>query len=181
MSKLFIAYQSSSNRLPQAVGFRAITDQDLPFLSQLYASTRADEMKAVPWSDAEKQQFLSMQFEAQHRYYQEHFQQAQFLIIEYQQQAIGRVYVDRRVDEIRLIDIALCPEQRQQGLGSALLKDLLQEATAYKLPIRIHVEQFNPALRLYERLGFTLVEDQGVYQFMEWVPSDDGSVESLAV
>lgn len=178
MSKTFTAFQSLSSRLPKAVGFRAITDADLPFLSQLYASTRADELATVPWSEEEKQQFLSMQFNAQHRYYQEHFQQAQFLIIEHQQQAIGRVYVDRRDDELRLIDIALTPEQRQQGLGSALLQDLLQEASERQLPIRIHVEQFNPALRLYQRLGFELIEDKGVYQYMEWVPSSSAKSQA---
>ena len=37
-------------------------------------------------------------------------------------------------------------------------------------PLRIHVERMNPALGLYERLGFEQVEDRGVYWLMEWQP-----------
>ena len=62
------------------------------------------------------------------------------------------------------------PEARNQGLGKALLLDLLDEAQAAALPVRIHVEKFNPAMRLYLRLGFKPLEDQGVYQLMEWRP-----------
>jgi hypothetical protein len=39
------------------------------------------------------------------------------------------------------------------------------------LPATIHVERFNPALHLYERLGFRLAEDKGVYYFMKWLPA----------
>lgn len=111
-----------------------------------------------------------MQFDAQHRYYLEQFPAAYFLVIEREDTAIGRVYLDRRVDELRLIDIALIPATRNQGLGGALLLDLMDEAKAAALPVRIHVENFNPAMRLYQRLGFEVIENQGVYQLMEWCP-----------
>lgn len=83
---------------------------------------------------------------------------------------IGRLYVDRRADEIRVVDIALLPEHRRQGIGSALLENILAEAAAAHKPVRIHVEKFNPALRLYQRLGFHQVRDTGVYFLMEWLP-----------
>jgi len=164
------AYDGRSGRLPAHIGFRAINDDDLPFLNRLYASTRADEMALLDWTEEQKIQFLSMQFNAQHSFYQEHFGQAEFLIIEADSKPVGRVYLDRRADEIRLIDIALLPDQRNGGLGTALLKDLLAEGQSSGLPVRIHVESFNPAMRLYQRLGFQSVEDQGVYQLMEWRP-----------
>ena len=75
-----------------------------------------------------------------------------------------------RADEIRLIDIALLLEHRNAGIGARLLQDLLAEAAQAGKPVRIHVEKFNPALRLYERLGFTPIEDQGVYLLMQWSP-----------
>ncbi len=165
------AFQGASARLPAAIGFRPIAESDLPFLSSLYASTRAEEVAQVPqWNDEQRRQFLQMQFDAQHKFYQEQFDQAEFLIIEREGQAVGRVYTDRREDEIRLIDIALMPETRAQGLGSALLEDLLEEGQHTGLPVRIHVEKNNPAMRLYIRLGFRQIEDQGVYDLMEWVP-----------
>lgn len=169
------AYEDPSARLPGDIGFRPVTDDDQPFLAGLYASTRTEELANVPWDPDRKQEFLAMQFQAQHRHYQEHFKRARFLVIESGGRPIGRVYVDRRSDEIRLIDIALMPECRNQGLGAALLRDLLDEAGERGLPVRIHVESFNPALRLYRRLGFQPVEDKGVYQLMEWRPDDSPS------
>jgi len=166
------AFCGQSNRLPQTVGFRSANDADQQFLCTLYASTREDEMRLVDWPEAQINAFLGMQFDAQHRYYREQFPAAAYLVVEQEGEAIGRIYVDRRADELRLIDIALIPEARNQGLGKALLMDLLDEGQAMGLPVRIHVERFNPAMHLYLRLGFAPIEDQGVYQLLEWRPLD---------
>ena len=80
------------------------------------------------------------------------------------------MYLDRRAAEIRIVDIALLPPWRNRGVGTALLRNILAEGERAELPITIHVECFNPALRLYERLGFRKVEDKGVYYFMEKAP-----------
>ena len=154
------------------ISFRPVTDQDIPFLYELYASTRADEMAIVAdWTAEQKEQFVQQQFMAQHTYYQDTFKEARWDIILLDDWAIGRLYVDRRPEEIRLIDITLSPQVRKRGIGSVLLKDLINEATDQKKTITIHVEHYNPAMRLYERLGFTKIEDQGVYDLMEWRPS----------
>lgn len=163
---------SENARALDGIGFRPITDADLPFLRRLYASTREQEVAQIPhWTQEQKSQFLAMQFEAQHRYYQEQFTRADFLVIERDGEAIGRLYVDRRADEIRLIDIALLPGQRNRGVGRALTENLLAEAADSGLPVRIHVEKENPAMRLYRRLGFEPIEDRGVYQLMQWSPA----------
>ncbi len=151
--------------------FRPITEADRPFLRELYASTRAEEVAVVPWSDEEKQAFLLQQFEAQHRFYQEQFPDASFDLVLEDGTPIGRLYLDRRDDEHRVIDIALVPEKRGAGLGRRLMRDVLDEAAGNGKKVRIHVEQNNPAMRLYERLGFSRVEDQGVYWLMEWAPA----------
>jgi ribosomal protein S18 acetylase RimI-like enzyme len=147
---------------------RAARDSDIAFLYRLYASTREREMEMLEWTDQQKQQFLQMQFNAQHSYYHEHFGAAQFNIIEQDGVAIGRLYVDRRPAEIRIIDIALLPEHRAKGVGGALMRALITEAGECNRAVGIHVEHNNPALRLYRRLGFKHVRDEGVYYFMEW-------------
>ncbi len=83
-------------------------------------------------------------------------------------EAVGRLYVARWTGELRNVDIALLPEVCNGGMGTTLLRELQAEAAAAGKPLRIHVERFNPALRLYERLGFRLIEDRGVYLFLEW-------------
>jgi ribosomal protein S18 acetylase RimI-like enzyme len=111
-----------------------------------------------------------MQFEAQDRYYHENYTGARFEVIEAHGRPVGRLYQVTWEREIRIIDITLLPEFRGQGLGAALLRELLAEGRRRGLAVSIHVERMNPALRWYERLGFRLVEDKGVYLLLEWTP-----------
>lgn len=153
-----------------SVTLRPVTPDDKGFLYQVYSSTREQELAPLPWDAEAKESFLEMQFKAQQQYYQQQYADAEFQIILCDSRPVGRLYVDRRDDELRIIDIALLPEHRNAGIGSALLNDLLGEAAEAGKPVRIHVERFNPALRWYERLGFTHIGDTGVYYLMEWRP-----------
>lgn len=143
---------------------------DLELLYRIYASTRHDELAPVPWSAAQKEAFLRSQFHAQHTHYLRHFPDAELLIVLVGGREAGRLYLDRRDDEHRLIDIALLPEYRNRGLGAAMMQGVLEEAAEAGKIVRIHVERNNPAMRLYRRLGFEKIEDQGVYDLMEWIP-----------
>ena len=125
----------------------------------------------VPWSESEKETFLTTQFNAQHTFYHQQFNEAEFLIIEQDNEPIGRLYLDRRDDEIRIVDIALLPTHRNRGIGTKYLKSILEEGQEACLPVRIHVERNNTALRLYERLGFQKVTENGVYFLMEKWPN----------
>ena len=154
----------------RSLTLRPITPDDEPFLYRVYAGTREDELAPLSWDEAQKQAFLTMQFTAQHRYYQEQYPEAAFQIILLEGRPVGRLYVARWPDEIRIVDIALLPDYRSAGIGTSLLKDLLAEAESAGKPVRIHVERFNPARRLYDRLGFTQIADRGVYLLLEWSP-----------
>lgn len=155
----------------RSVSLRPIREYDLSFLEELYASTRREELEQLDWSEERKRAFLTQQFRAQHEHYRANFSGALFLLIAQRGEPIGRIYLDQRPDEIRLIDIAFIPQQRGRGLGTAMMDRLLAAAGRLGLPVRLHVESFNPAYRLYERLGFKWKEDRGVYQFMEWQPA----------
>jgi len=152
------------------VSLRPIRPDDEAFLYEVYASTRLDELALVDWDEAHKAAFLHMQFAAQHQFYQERYTQTDLLLMLRDAVPVGCLYVPRWQDAIRIVDIALLPPYRNTGIGTAILRDLLAEAAVAHKPVRIHVEKFNPALRLYERLGFTPIEDKGVYLFMEWAP-----------
>ena len=152
------------------IRLRSIRPEDEPFLQRVYASTREEELKQVDWDAQQKEAFLRMQFEAQHTHYMKYYPDATFDLILDDDKPIGRLYVDRRPDEIRIIDIALLPEFQRSGTGGGLLETLFEEARKAGLPVSIHVEKFNPTLYWYERLGFRQVEDKGVYLLMEWRP-----------
>jgi GNAT superfamily N-acetyltransferase len=153
-----------------AITRRPIRPGDEGFLYEVYASTRLDELVALGWSDAQRKAFLRMQFTAQHQSYLAQFPAADFQIILWHGSPIGRLYIEPRHDEIRGIDIAILPEYRQAGLGTAIIQDLLAKAAREHKPFRIHVEKFNRAQNLYKHLGFTTLADDGMYLFMEWQP-----------
>lgn len=157
------------------ITLRPITESDLPFLASVYGSTRTAELAQTDWDDERKAAFVAQQFAAQHAYYQQHYGDARFLVVEVAGEPAGRLYVDEWEGEIRLVDVAILPEFRGQGVGSQLLRDLQAEARRVGKPLRIHVERFNPALALYDRLGFRLLEDKGVYLFLEWQPAGDSA------
>jgi GNAT superfamily N-acetyltransferase len=149
---------------------RPVRVEDEAFLRRVYTGTREVELAVVPWNEAEREAFLRQQFDAQDAYYREHYQPATFDVIELDGVPIGRLYVARRKDEIRVIDISLLPEHRGKGVGTQLLRGLLDEAAETGKRVSIHVEKHNPALRLYERIGFTPVADVGVNLLMEASP-----------
>lgn len=149
------------------VTLRPATGADRPFLARVYASTREEELACTNWSEAEKASFCQSQFDAQASHYQLHYTGAEYHVVLCGGGAAGRLYVVRWTKEIRIMDIALLPEFRRRGIGSALLNDLIAEAKDSGRILSIHVERFNPALKLYSRLGFVMAEDKGVYLLME--------------
>jgi len=157
--------------IPSGFELRPIQSQDMDFLCQLYGSTREEELAQVDWPSAQKDAFVRMQFEAQHAHYQQHYPNANFDVIVYEGKDIGRMYIDRHPKEIRLMEITLRPTQRNKGLGTRLMDWLMDEAAQTDKILTLHVEEFNPAYRLYQRLNFQPLEQRGVYMFMEWRPA----------
>jgi ribosomal protein S18 acetylase RimI-like enzyme len=153
------------------IALRPVQDGDEPFLHRVYAGTRAEELAVVPWSPEQKAAFVAQQFAAQTFHYAQHYPGMSADVILVDDVPAGRLLVDRRDDAILIVDISLLPEQRGRGVGSALLREVLDEATAAGKRVVIHVERFNRALRLYERLGFRAAGDHGVYLRMEREPA----------
>jgi len=127
-------------------------------------------MGLVAWREDEKEAFLRSQFEAQDKWYRGNYRAAEFSVILLDEEPVGRLYLARWKEEIRIMDIALLPDFRGRGIGSSLMETLLEEGRSSGRKVSIHVEKFNPALRWYERLGFEMKEDKGVYLFLEWSP-----------
>lgn len=149
------------------ITLRPVTADDEPFLLEVYASTRVDEMALVPWSSEQKRAFVSAQFKAQQEHYQKTYPSACHQVILSGGHMVGRLYVAKLENEIRILDLTLLPKDRNRGIGSGLLENLKDEAKGLGLPLRIYVETFNPSLNLFRRLGFTPGEQQGMHVLMD--------------
>ena len=154
------------------IRLRPIQDEDHSFLCKVYGSTREKELQQVEyWSEEQKQMFINQQFAAQHEYYQKNYVGGDFYVIEFNKESIGRLYFHQnfQASGIRIIDIAILPKWQNQGIGSSLLQDILITAENKEKAVSIHVESFNPAKKMYEKLGFKKIsETNGVYHLMEW-------------
>lgn len=150
------------------LGFRPVVPDDMSFLATVYASTREQELAQVDWAQAQKDAFLAMQFSAQHSHYQTHYTDTDFLVVLHDGQACGRLYLARWPGELRVVELTILPAYRNLGIGTRILKDVLMEAAGAGKPVRIHVEQSNPAQSLYRRLGFVAVKEHGAHVLMEW-------------
>ena len=152
---------------PYALDYRPYAEGDFDFIEALYLSTRDAELALSGWPETEKKTFLTQQHSAQHHHYQTYYPNAERLILERDGAPIGRLYVDVWPLELRIVDISLVPAARGQGIGEAVLRDVIAWAGDQARGVSIHVEKFNPARRLYHRLGFVVTEDKGVYELME--------------
>ncbi len=157
----------------QGFALRPETEADVPFLLQLYISTRWQELSVADWADAQKIAFLESQFAAQRSYYLSHYASAAFDVLEAQGVPAGRLYLDRQADTLLIVDIALLPQWCGRGIGTALLEAMFAEARLSGKGVTISVEKFNPAQRLYRRLGFREYAEDDVYWFMHWSPEPD--------
>lgn len=152
----------------RAVTLRRATDADRDFLLALYGSTRQEELAQVVWPDGEREAFLALQFDLQDRQYRAHATDASFDVVEVDGRPAGRLTVDRRPDDVRVVDIALLPEHRGLGIGGRLLRGVLEEARASRRTVSLHVDLHSRAGSLYTRLGFVPVADDGVRRLMVW-------------
>lgn len=158
-----MAVRSALVRIPpalaaQGVSLRAEAEGDDAYLVSLYATTRQAELDQVPdWSPEQKQAFVSMQFNAQRHHYRHALANVAFDVIERDGVPVGRLYTQEGQTMLHIVDILLDPSVRGAGLGTALLQSLADEARAADKVLSIFVETYNPAKRLYERLGFVQV------------------------
>ena len=153
------------------ITLRPVGPDDRDFLIEVYGSTRAEEMALVPWTDEQRYAFIQHQFTAQQNHYAQKYPEARHDIILSDDRQVGRLYVARLDQEIRIVDITLLPAERNAGIGSYLIRQLLDEANSSGKMTRIFVEEFNPSRRLFERLGFSPSEQHGIHLLMQCNPN----------
>ncbi len=151
-----------------SVTLRPVRPDDELFLRQVYGSTRAEALSRTQLEPAQQQAFIDMQFKAQREDYLRRFPDAEHHVVLRGDQRVGRLYVAQLPEEFRILDVTILPEYRNTGIGTGLLTNLLNEAARGRKPVRIYLDNGSPSTRLFERLGFTSVEEQLLISLYEW-------------
>ncbi len=150
------------------VRLRQATEADGSFLFSLFLRERAHEFSGVPWSAEQTRHLIRMQFDAQQRHYRSRFPDAAHELVLVNGEAAGRLSLDRQADQFLVVDFALMPEFRHLGIGSRIISSVQADAAAHGKPVTGHVRRDNPAVRFWQKLGFTLLDEDGLYFNMEW-------------
>ncbi len=163
--------------LPGDIDFKSLsqrltTESDIPFLRDLYCTSRDYEVLNSGLSEHQLTPFLQQQFSLQHEYYSDVYSAGAFNVIEYSGKAIGRLYCEHSESDLRLIDITLVRELRNVGIGSYLIRGLMQRADDIFVKLSLHVLPENPALNLYLKLGFKKIGRNGRHLYMEYDPKN---------
>ena len=154
---------------PDSITTRATQPDDQSFLTELYKSSRGDDLRGLGWDEARISEFLEMQYEAQQNFHARDFEIPNDQLILLGDKPIGRLLIESRPHEIRFVDLALLPEFRERGLGTSLIQKLQEKARSERKPLRLQVIRFSRALNLFERLGFVRTSETGTHFQMEWV------------
>ena len=152
------------------VACRPATAEDENFLCGLITRTTAEALHASLWPEQIRAPLLRTQFKARQQGFAQNYPEAAHLIIVLDGAPAGRLVVSRRGDEIRIVDIAVLPERQKMGIGAAVLRELIEESNRTRKPLRLTVDIMNPAIRLYESLGFRRIAGDQTQHFMERSP-----------
>lgn len=146
---------------------RPAVSEDEPFLKVLFAETNV-ALQMLPLEL--RPSLAAMQYRGRQMTYASEFPDAVDSIIVLQESGspIGRQMIARRNGRVRLIDIALLEPWQKQGIGAEVLRALLTECALEGTRIELHVFKDNPALRLYQRLGFQKIAEDAVSLEMAW-------------
>ncbi len=153
------------------VQLRPVEEKDQLFIESVYRSTRERELSLTNWAEPQRQAFIVMQSMAQAAAYQKNYPGAMFQIISFNKKDAGRLYVWENENEIRIIDITLLPSFRGKGIGTYILQELIDRSAAVHKKLSLHAEPDNPALKLYQRMGFVYISNNGRHLYMERDPA----------
>jgi ribosomal protein S18 acetylase RimI-like enzyme len=155
----------------EEITLRPVTEAEDEFLLSVYSSTRAAEMAQVPWTPEQKEAFVRMQYAAQKQHYAAEYPQARHEIICMGRVPVGRLYLSRGEEAFHILDITMLPEHRCRGVGSTVLRGIMDEASRAGKPVTIYIENFNPALELFRHLDFHPVAEHGFQILLRWAPN----------
>jgi len=145
---------------------RQATNNDYDFLYTLNKTTLKDFVFQT-WGRWEEE-WQSARFRA-------NFDTSDYQIIVVDGNDVGEIILVEREADLHIASIEILPEYQGQGIGTAIIKDILARAARAGLPVRLQVLKVNPARRLYERLGFAVIGETEIHYLMCRQPEQEKS------
>jgi GNAT superfamily N-acetyltransferase len=153
-----------------SITLRPAVEEDQDFLLTLFKSSRGDDLRGLGWEEERIGEFLELQYEAHQNFLNADHPTLDDQIVLADGTPVGRLAIEQRPNEIRVVDMSLLPDYRNSGTGALLIQELQTQAAAAKRPLRCQVIRFNRAVVLFERLGFRRTSETGSHFQMEWMP-----------
>ena len=155
--------------MSEILTLRPTRADDQEFLYRLFYSVHTEKLRLVPLGEEEKTKLVELMYQGFTRHYSSLAPVSDDRLILLNNESIGRMILLQTREEIRLADLAILPEYRKRGIGSALIGQVQTESMMSKRPVRLQVAQFDRALGLYRRLGFYKTDVEGPYIHLEWL------------
>ncbi len=134
---------------------RLATEADIPFLLSLRRETMDVHLVASGASTTDESHLARLMY---------HFDCSEVLMSN--GEPVGLLKVRRSPEEWEIVQIQLSSRLQGQGIGRALLAELLADAADAQVDIKLSVLKANPAKHLYERLGFEVIGEDAHEYFM---------------
>jgi ribosomal protein S18 acetylase RimI-like enzyme len=139
-----------------SIAFRPAFDRDLDFLYQLHVATMKDYVdRTWGWEDA-----------FQESVFRKRYVPAEIQIMTCEGRDMGMISVEERQADIFLRAIEIHPDFQGQGIATGIINNLIADGRRKMKPIRLYVLKVNPAKRLYDRLGFSVIEETPTHYIM---------------
>lgn len=142
--------------------------EDEEFLISVYGSTREQELALVPWTDEQRHAFIKFQYIAQLNYYQSEFPNSEHWVIEADGKPVGRLFLDRREAQFRILDITILTPHRGKGIGLPVIRYVMNEAATVGKTVGINLDLYSSSQPIFERLGFKATEKTDSHTLYVW-------------
>jgi len=150
------------------IKLRAVQPEDEAFLISVYGSSREQELAMVPWTDEQRRAFVKFQYTAQLNFYQTEFPNSEHWVIVADGEPVGRLFLDRREAQIRILDITILTPHRGKGIGLPVIRYVMDEAAAGGKSVGINLDLFSTSQPTFERLGFKPTEKTDSHTLYVW-------------
>jgi ribosomal protein S18 acetylase RimI-like enzyme len=155
--------------LRRGITLRPATEQDEPFLYNLYTLSRVEEFAMTGIGESHFDLLMRMQYSARKTAYESNYPEARRNIVIADGTDAGQIWLLSDQTQFRVIDVVIAPEFQNQGIGAFLVNDLIAQAKEAAIPLRCSVATNNPgSLRFHRRLGFRIVSSDEAYYHMEY-------------